>query len=82
MKLKQSFQVRNRSSNGFEGLRPNLDGLNFFYFSLSFLWIIPKIGSMGGRFFFDYFGLFGIVVKDSPSGLRGDSEWISVVLRS
>jgi hypothetical protein len=29
-------------------------------------------------FFFGYFGLFGIVVKDSPSGQRGGSEETSV----
>jgi len=82
LELKQGFQIRNLTLEVFKGLSPDLDGLNFLYFLLGFFGIVPEIGCEGGAFALGNFLLFMIVVKDSPSGLRGDSEVTSAGLGS
>jgi hypothetical protein len=68
--------------NLLEGKGPDLNSLNFLHLLLGFFGIIPKVGGEGGALALAYFLFFMIVVKDSPSGLRGDSEVTSAGLGS
>jgi hypothetical protein len=80
--FQQGFQIRNHGLNLFKGLSPDFDGLDFLYFLLGFFGIVPEIGREGGALALGYFLFLMIVVKDSPSVLRGDSEVTSAGLGS